>query len=90
MLTDDTSGIKEQFSVPEEMQSCHTTVMGEYYIEGHVPVEAIRRLLEERPSIDGIALPGMPSGSPGMTGSKEGPFVIYAISGGQVSEFMRI
>lgn len=72
------------------MQSCHTTVIGGYYIEGHVPVEAIKRLLEEKPQIDGIALPGMPAGSPGMSGSKEGPFVIYSISGGQTSEFMRI
>ncbi len=51
-----------------------------YVVEGHVPVEALARLLEERPDIRGIALPGMPLGSPGMSGAKEGPFTIYEIS----------
>jgi hypothetical protein len=72
------------------LQSCHTVVIGDYYIEGHVPIEAILRLLEEKPAVDGIALPGMPQGSPGMDGEKEGPFTIYAIAGGQVTEFMTI
>ena len=72
------------------MQSCHTSIIGDYYVEGHVPVEAIRKLLDERPSIDGIALPGMPQGSPGMSGEKAEPFVIYAITGGAVEEFVTL
>jgi hypothetical protein len=48
-------------------------------VDGHVPVEAINKLLAERPPIKGIALPGMPAGSPGMSGEKVAPFTIYAI-----------
>ena len=51
-----------------------------YVVDGHVPVNVIRRLLSERPAIAGITLPGMPAGSPGMTGSKTGPFTIYAVT----------
>ena len=72
------SSIKERYSIPSEMQSCHTTVIGKYFIEGHVPVEAIKKLLQEQPDIAGISLPGMPSGSPGMPGAKNEIFNIYA------------
>jgi hypothetical protein len=51
-------------------------------VEGHVPAKVIKQLLQERPHILGISLPGMPQGSPGMTGQKEGPFVIYTITDG--------
>lgn len=61
-----------------------------YFLEGHVPLEAVRKLLDERPAIDGLALPGMPSGSPGMSGEKTGPFVIYAIVDGRGSEFVKL
>ena len=50
-----------------------------YVIDGHVPVDIVRRLLSERPKIAGITLPGMPAGSPGMSGTKTGPFVVYAL-----------
>lgn len=82
--------IKRGFGVPEDMYSCHTLKIGNYYVEGHVPVEAIYELLDENPQIDGIALPGMPQGSPGMPGVKEGPFVIYSVSKGEVREFTRL
>jgi len=62
----DVSAIKRQFAVPSDLESCHTAIHGGYVIEGHVPAEDIRRLLEERPEIAGIAAPGMPIGSPGM------------------------
>ncbi|MBI3051118.1 hypothetical protein HYY74_01535 [Candidatus Woesearchaeota archaeon] len=85
------NAIKMQYKVPGEMQSCHTSVIEGYFVEGHVPAEAIRKLLDERPDIAGIALPGMPMGSPGMTGSKSGQFIIHAIGkDGGTSEFMRI
>jgi hypothetical protein len=85
--TDDMDSVKGEHGIPEDMQSCHTAVIGDYYIEGHVPIEAIMQLLEEQPAIDGIALPGMPAGSPGMSGEKEGPFTVYAISEDETSAF---
>lgn len=90
VVTDDVAAIKNDLRVPHEMRSCHTAIIGKYFIEGHVPVEAIYKLLEEQPAIDGIALPGMPQGSPGMTGEKSEPFVIYSVSDGSVDEFMTI
>jgi hypothetical protein len=69
------------------MQSCHTTVVGDYFIEGHVPIEAIDKLLSEKPLIDGIALPGKPYGAPGMRGAKTSDFTIYALSDGRASVF---
>lgn len=72
--------VKRSLGVPQEMESCHTMVVGGYVVEGHVPLAAIDRLLAEKPDVIGIALPGMPQGSPGMNGDKEGPFEIYAIT----------
>jgi len=87
----DISLIKAKYNIPSNMQSCHTTVIGNYFVEGHVPVEAIEKLLSEKPDIAGIAMPGMPSGSPGMAGAKTGPFVIYAVhADGSTEEFMRM
>ena len=82
--------IKKKHNIPLEMQSCHTTILGKYFIEGHVPIEAINKLLKEQPDIDGIALPGMPTGTPGMPGKKEEPYVIYQLVDGKSSVFMTI
>ena len=82
--------IKQKYNIPIEMQSCHTTIMGKYFIEGHVPIEAINKLLKEQPDIDGIALPGMPIGTPGMPGDKDEPYVIYQLTEGKFSVFMTI
>ena len=82
--------IKQKYNIPVEMQSCHTTIMGKYFIEGHVPIEAINKLLKEQPDIDGIALPGMPIGTPGMPGDKDEPYVIYQLTDGKFSVFMTI
>ncbi len=90
VVTDDVAAIKDDLQIPEEMRSCHTAIIGDYFIEGHVPIEAIQKLLEEQPEIDGIALPGMVQGSPGMSGEKLEPFVIYSVSDGSVEEFMTI
>ena len=82
---------KRQFGVPKEMESCHTMIIGNYFVEGHVPLEAVEKLLAEQPDIKGIAMPGMPMGSPGMVGQKSGDFVIYAVNNdGTYEEFMRI
>jgi hypothetical protein len=56
-------------------------VIGKYVVEGHVPVTPIKRLLAEKPDIKGISLPGMPQGSPGMSGDKKEPFEILSITG---------
>ena len=82
--------IKIKYNIPLEMQSCHTTILGKYFIEGHVPIEAINKLLKEQPDIDGIALPGMPIGTPGMPGEKEEPYIIYQLVDGKFSVFMTI
>lgn len=73
--------IKQKFGVREDLEGCHTTVIDGYAIEGHVPVASIKRLLSEKPAIKGISLPGMPEGSPGMSGEKAAPFEILTISG---------
>lgn len=66
----DLDAIKRQYGVPRELSSCHTSIVDGYVVEGHVPLEVIEKLLSERPDIKGIALPGMPSGTPGMPGPK--------------------
>ena len=78
--THNMSLISRQNGVPEKLAGCHTMLVGGYVVEGHVPVGAIDKLLKERPDIKGISLPGMPNGSPGMTGVKAEPFTIYEIS----------
>lgn len=76
--TENLASIKKRYRVPQELEGCHTTIIGGYVVEGHVPASIVRRLLKERPPIRGISLPGMPDGSPGMTGEKREPFVIYS------------
>jgi len=78
--TNDLAEISQKAGVPEKFQGCHTMFMSDYVVDGHVPVEAIRKLLSERPQIAGITLPGMPVGSPGMYGEKKAPFTIYAVT----------
>lgn len=63
---EDLDPVKRAFGVPEPLQSCHTAVIEGYVIEGHVPAADVRRLLAERPQARGLAVPGMPVGSPGM------------------------
>jgi hypothetical protein len=58
--------VKRTWGVPTNLSACHTSVAGNYVIEGHVPAEAVTRFLRERPQVTGIAVPGMPLGSPGM------------------------
>lgn len=64
--TDDVAAIKTQHRIPARAQSCHTAVVDGYVIEGHVPAADVQRLLKERPAVVGLAVPGMPIGSPGM------------------------
>jgi len=74
--TNDLAEISRNAGVPEDFQGCHTMFVDGYVVDGHVPVGIIRRLLSERPAIAGITLPGMPEGSPGMTGRNSETFTI--------------
>jgi hypothetical protein len=75
------SDIKSRSGVPDALQTCHTASLGDYIIEGHVPAEDIQRLLKEKPAIGGIAVAGMPIGSPGMEqGGRKDPFNTIAFS----------
>jgi len=71
---DDMNAIKRRFGVPPALESCHTAVVEGYVVEGHVPADVVDRLLAERPKARGVAVPGMPIGSPGMEGGEPEPF----------------
>lgn len=70
----DLSDIKKEYGVPPRMQSCHTAKINGYVIEGHVPADLVRKLLDEKPKVIGLAVPGMPMGSPGMEGPRKDPY----------------
>ncbi len=78
--TEDLTGLRHEHGVPEELAGCHMTLINGYVVEGHVPVDMINRLLADRPNIKGISLPGMPMGSPGMSGKKSEPFTVLEIA----------
>jgi hypothetical protein len=80
VATHDLGKIKQEHRVPQTLQGCHTMVAGPYVFEGLVPVETVNKVLEERPFIRGVALPGMPFGAPGMPGRKRGPLEVYSLS----------
>ena len=71
--------------IPEDFQGCHLAMIEGYFVSGHVPIDTVKKLLNEKPDIKGVTLPGMPAGSPGMGGPKNGPFEIYQISDGKPS-----
>lgn len=74
----DLSAVKEAEGVPPDLQSCHTAVAGRYVIEGHVPAADIKRLLAAEPAARGLAVPGMPAGSPGMeAGAYTEPYDVF-------------
>jgi hypothetical protein len=69
--TDDINTVKREMGIPPRLASCHTVVVGSYVVEGHVPADDVKRLLRDRPAgVRGLAVPGMPIGSPGM---EQGP-----------------
>ncbi len=72
--------IRQEHGVAAGLQSCHTMLIGDYVVEGHVPVESVQRLLAEQPAIRGITAPGMPAQSPGM--SPQGPWslTVYTLT----------
>jgi hypothetical protein len=85
----DVAPVKSEHGVPGHLASCHTAIVDGYVVEGHVPADVIRRMLAERPQVAGIAVPGMPAGSPGMEmGGRKDPYDIIAFSrDGKVSVY---
>ena len=64
--TENLAGVKAEMGIPAKLQSCHTVVVGAYVVEGHVPADDVKKLLATKPKVRGLAVPGMPVGSPGM------------------------
>ena len=82
--------VKAMNGITATLGSCHTAIADGYVIEGHVPASDIRRLLEERPAVAGLAVPGMPTGSPGMEGPNPQPYDVLAFDkSGRVEVFAR-
>jgi hypothetical protein len=79
--TSDVTAVKSAARVPEQLHSCHTAFVNGYVVEGHVPAADILRLLSEKPKVAGIAVPGMPVGSPGMEiGSRKDRYNVIAFN----------
>ncbi len=76
----DLAEVKRQNRVSGRLASCHTAQVGGYVIEGHVPARDIKRLLAEKPAVAGLAVPGMPAGSPGMEGARKDPYNVYTFT----------
>lgn len=73
--------VKRQMGVPSSLGACHTAVVGNYVVEGHVPAREVKRLLKKKPSVRGLAVPGMPIGSPGMEqGNRIEPYDVVAFT----------
>ena len=86
----DLAPIKSRLGVPDRMQSCHTAEVGDYIVEGHVPADLVKRMLDEKPDIRGLAVPGMPMGSPGMEGPRKDSYNVIAIGNdGRLKVFAR-
>ena len=88
---DDIMAVKAKAGIPQKMASCHTTMVGGYVIEGHVPASDIKKLLAQKPKAKGIAVPGMPIGSPGLEhGDHRQPYQTVLIKAdGSTSIFAR-
>ncbi|ANL36872.1 DUF411 domain-containing protein [Rhizobium phaseoli] len=86
--TDDLAAIKARFGVPANLEGCHTAVIEEYYLEGHVPLASVQQLLQERPPLRGLAVPGMPPGSLGMGEDWRASYDVYAIPSGDEAPYV--
>ncbi|OHZ00563.1 DUF411 domain-containing protein [Salinicola sp. MIT1003] len=78
--TNDLAKIKAEHDVPKKLYGCHSTLIGDYIFEGHVDAESIKQVLEDKPSIKGLSVPGMPLGSPGMGREKQDPIEVYTLT----------
>ena len=75
--TEELPQLRAQQGIPEDLEGCHMTLIDGYVIEGHVPADLIDKLLKEKPQVLGLAVPGMPMGSPGMEGGKPEPYQVF-------------
>jgi hypothetical protein len=89
MLTQDMASVKETVKLPRQMASCHTALIDGYIIEGHVPADDIKRLLNTKPDIAGLSVPQMPVGTPGMEmGERKDDFVVFSFGkSGEIDVF---
>jgi hypothetical protein len=79
--TPDIETVKQKYNVPDNLSSCHTAIVNGYVIEGHVPANDIKRLLQEKPNVAGLSVPQMPIGTPGMEiGNQKDPFTVFAFN----------
>ncbi|MEA5507254.1 DUF411 domain-containing protein [Halotia wernerae UHCC 0503] len=77
--TDEMEAIKQKYNLPQDLASCHTAIIDAYVMEGHIPADDIKRFLKQKPKFIGLAVPGMPLGTPGMeSGNRKQPFTIMA------------
>ncbi len=92
-ITEDMTAVKQQYGIPTSLASCHTTIVTaadqQYIVEGHIPAQDVARLLIEQPNIVGIAVPGMPIGSPGMeSGDYVEPYNVFSFTEfGEIATF---
>jgi hypothetical protein len=83
--------VKDKYNIPQRLHSCHTGVIEHYVIEGHVPGDVIARLLKEKPDIMGLAVPGMPIGSPEMEGPNPQPYDVLSFDkDGRIQVYERV
>jgi hypothetical protein len=87
--TADLDAVRNRLGIPSDLAACHTAEVAGYLIEGHVSAAAVRRLLSERPIAKGLAVPGMPIGSPGMEGGKPEPYTVVLFGADGQRPFMR-
>ncbi len=77
--TNEMEAIKQKYNLPQDLASCHTAIIDGYVMEGHIPADDIKRFLKQKPKLLGLAVPGMPLGTPGMeSGNRKQPFTIVA------------
>ena len=86
----ETTVAQAELGVPQSLAACHTAKAGDYWIEGHVPADLVKQLLDEQPSdIRGLAVPGMPVGSPGMEGANPQPYSVFRVTtAGETEEYV--
>jgi hypothetical protein len=79
-LVNDTTAARKRLGMPDKVGSCHTATVGGYVLEGHVPAVEVKKLLAAKPAAVGLAVPGMPPGSPGMeVGTRQDPYKVFLI-----------
>lgn len=86
---DNVNFLKSELAIPRQFAGCHTMLVDNYIVEGHVPGDIIKRLLKEKPQIRGVALPGMPRGTPGMPGPRDELLDVYVLKDGEKEVYDR-